>query len=299
MTERKARIHAYFDEKAKAWKEASEQKADKRVNTVRQRNGIALRSLSEVSSVAGRVVDLGCGAGHLAVDCAEQGEQALGIDFSHAMISLAKTLAHEQGVTALCEFHESSLFDYDFGNEMFKMVSALGFIEYFEPSELQKVFSVFDALALPQGRIVVGSRNRLFNIFSLNDFSLCEIRSETLACLVEESMLLNQSAAQEDALDMLSKVEHNIPHLKQYPETQTAVAGYQYLPSQVVQIGLGFGWRARAIYGIRYHPVTPKLFGDHAHENTDFAQRLYEEQSHKAGYLPFCSSFVTVFEKKP
>ena len=65
------------------------------------------------------------------------------------------------------------------------------YIEYLSLSDNKKFFDISNRLLNKNGYIVFGTRNRLFNLYSLNKFSLNEIKKKTFNKFYEESIALN------------------------------------------------------------------------------------------------------------
>ena len=78
-------------------------------------------------------------------------------------------------------------FDYNTDSK-FKIISANGFIEYISENELKKFLkNSFDMLE-KNGLIVFSSRNRLFNIFSNNEYTKSEIKLSNIIYAVDEEV---------------------------------------------------------------------------------------------------------------
>jgi SAM-dependent methyltransferase len=72
-------------------------------------------------SAGGRVLDLGCGPGFLAIAFAKLGFSVVGIDPDQAMLAAAEELAGKRGVA--CEFREGSSYDIDPTLDRFNLVT--------------------------------------------------------------------------------------------------------------------------------------------------------------------------------
>jgi SAM-dependent methyltransferase len=92
------------------------------------------------------VLDIGCGPGHYCFSLAKSGKrEILGIDFSGAMIGLAKIHAGELGIENKLDFREVNCMEFNPGRK-FDYCIMMGFIEYFEDpvSILNKALTLSD-----------------------------------------------------------------------------------------------------------------------------------------------------------
>ena len=120
---------------------------------LRQRAEACLRGVGD----AGRVLEIGCGSGRVAVAMAQAGvENVTGIDFSHEMCRLAKRMAERSGQDERCRFVCASAEAFE-AAEAFDAVVAMGVFDYVDdaPGMLRKM------AALSSGRIVASFPRRL------------------------------------------------------------------------------------------------------------------------------------------
>ena len=80
---------------------------------------------------------------------------------------------------AKARYISASFFEYNFDKLSFDLISALGFIEYISTKALDELFKRVGALLNSEGTFAIGSRNRIFNVFSRNAYTLLE---EKLSC---------------------------------------------------------------------------------------------------------------------
>jgi 2-polyprenyl-3-methyl-5-hydroxy-6-metoxy-1,4-benzoquinol methylase len=159
----------------------------------------------------GLLLDVGCGTGQLAIEVSKKGWHSVGIDYAASMIDICRLNNHQAGANA--EFHCVSFFDFDMKAAIYDIVSAQGFIEYISLDELDICFDLISKGLKSGGAIVLGSRNRLFNLHSLNEFSLLELRLNTVDKLLNESIIIQSSKSQLEAIEKLprdaSRNRHN------------------------------------------------------------------------------------------
>jgi cyclopropane fatty-acyl-phospholipid synthase-like methyltransferase len=112
-----------------------------------------------------------------------------GIDFSKSMIDLANKKKINERIQYKCvdilKFKSNIKYD---------VISANGFIEYFSKKELILIFSKIKKLLTKNGKIFFSVRNRLFNVFSLNEFTKLEMNSNKIHNLLRESFAIVNSS---------------------------------------------------------------------------------------------------------
>jgi SAM-dependent methyltransferase len=75
-------------------------------------------------------LDIGCGPGHYCVELARRGASTVwGIDFSGAMIELARKKSTEAGVNDVCRFYADDFLAFDFQRK-FDYAILMGFMDY-------------------------------------------------------------------------------------------------------------------------------------------------------------------------
>ena len=80
-----------------------------------------------------KYLDLGCGSGRYAINLARLGAQVVGIDFSNAMLSLARRYASEEGVEDKIQFLEADMDRWmDGTTERFDAAFAMGVFDYLD-----------------------------------------------------------------------------------------------------------------------------------------------------------------------
>jgi 2-polyprenyl-3-methyl-5-hydroxy-6-metoxy-1,4-benzoquinol methylase len=116
---------------------------------VRQRFVLALEMLGEVAGR--RILDVGCGAGPLAIALAERGAHVTGIDVAPPMIRKAETLAATLPAARRPRFVVGDFFGSPLADEPWDAVVALGVADYLEdPTTFLR-----RAAAATRGRLVV------------------------------------------------------------------------------------------------------------------------------------------------
>ena len=189
----------YFDNEAKRW---DEQARKTQYNTITDRNNSVLDSLRRHGKV-GSFLDVGCGTGQLTIEIANLGVDAVGIDFAPEMIEICHKNSTKSKSTA--NFSCTSIFNYQIVANSFDLVSAQGFIEYISESELNSFIEIVRHILRKNGVVVVGSRNRLFNLVSLNEYTQLEVEIGAVPDLLAEAIAVQMSPSQQSLFKTLSQ----------------------------------------------------------------------------------------------
>ena len=284
----------YFNAHAEEWKNKAKAADAGQVNLIQQRNQYVIAIISDRKETIS-MLDIGCGTGDLVCEAAKKGINSIGVDFAQEMIDLAlKTTKEEQLKKA--KFECCSIFDFNLSEKKFDVISANGFIEYISQQELNKFFDlVCDALN-PNGSFVVGSRNRLFNLFSLNSFTQQELDSSSIESLLKESMVF----ASGDNIEEVLKVE---PAPLQNNDTQHTFTGidvltrFQYTPHQLVNMLKERGFEVVEVYPVHIHSL-PSVFKEkHPEIHTSISNLLHSHARQCPELVPFSSSFMLHAQK--
>jgi len=190
------------------------------------------------------------------------------------------------------EFLNKSVFDY-YPNINFDCISANGLIEYLSLLQISKLLKFSYKNLIKNGFIIMGSRNRLFNLFSLNEFSKKEIRSNVFAELYTESINLN-TLKLKDFLKQ-KKLKFDEASFKQ-PKTGINVdKRHQFTPSQLIDVLERNKFKVIEISPINYHPTTPKIYSSNVNYHK-FSNYVTLDKN-KLSLIPFSSSFMIAAKK--
>jgi SAM-dependent methyltransferase len=279
----------YFKTHAEDWRNKALGSGEFEVNVIRQRNAYVLDVIKERAATRS-VLDVGCGTGDLVCAIAKEGIDATGVDFAPDMIEIAAKKAAGEGL-GNANFACSSIFDFDLQARQFDAVSANGFIEYISRQQLDEFFERVHAALAPQGSFIVGSRNRLFNLFSLNDFTRMELDAAEIEPLLRESLLL----ASEENIDNLSNAAVAPLQKSDTEHTKTGIdvtTRFQYTPLQVIDKLRNKGFKAVEIYPIHIHCAPPvfKTKYPELHASTSNLLQAYARQCR--ALIPHASSFM-------
>ena len=284
----------FFNSTANAW----QQKATSRTYNVIENRHAAVQEIMRNFQVGSTILDVGCGTGQLANESAKQGWKAIGIDFSSEMIDIAKKNGSDMGSAA--QFICTSIFDSALEHNSFDVISAQGFIEYISLEQLDQFFE-FALLSLKKGgSLALGSRNRLFNLRSLNEFTKLEMQLGTVDSLLEESCILQSSTTQRDAISRLNSQKWVYDQPSSHPRTEIEVGTrYQFSPGDLITRLSKHGLIASRICPVNFHSIPISLIKDEEFKNihNNFAEMASQNWINLQGLVPFSSSFVIEAKK--
>jgi 2-polyprenyl-3-methyl-5-hydroxy-6-metoxy-1,4-benzoquinol methylase len=287
LTAQQAQSYSYFNRVAQEWRQKAEG-LPKTANIIRQRNECVL--IVARQRQAKTALDVGCGTGELVCDLGRLGYHAVGVDFAPEMIALAREKAANEKVDA--EFTVASVFDYRAAPASVDLIAANGFIEYITPEQLKQFLALAGTWLAPGGVLVVGSRNRLFNAFSLNAYTRMELEAGTIPALIEEAAALASAPDAASALHMLRQKREPLPFMARHPETGIEVATrHQYTPGELARLGIAAGLEPSGLWAINYHAVGVHL-DDRPEIHASLAEMLFTEAAARPALVPFASSFV-------
>jgi 2-polyprenyl-3-methyl-5-hydroxy-6-metoxy-1,4-benzoquinol methylase len=285
----------YFRTHAREWKQNAQTSAPRELNILQQRNGFVIEVIEERPSTSS-ILDVGCGTGELVCETAKLGINSIGVDIAQEMVELASKRVHQEQLTK-ASFECCSIFDFDFSPQQFDVISANGFIEYISQDELVVFFNlVYNALT-PNGSFVVGSRNRLFNMISLNSFTQMELEGPDVTALLQESILLASgfNIAEKTIPKVASLQKPNTHHIKTGIDVTTR---FQYTPLQLINLLISTGFQYLEIYPIHIHGVSPLFKANNPHIHSHISNLLQTQARNSHELLPYASSFMLHMQKK-
>jgi 2-polyprenyl-3-methyl-5-hydroxy-6-metoxy-1,4-benzoquinol methylase len=280
----------YFREFAQEWRQKAEGRFGTGVNVIEQRNNFVLTVANERPSVH-RVLDVGCGTGELCCEFSRRGVHVVGLDFSPEMVNLCnekKVRETADNATFVC----SSVFEYQPSGGSFDVICANGFIEYISLEELDNFFAFVKKHLSPAGSLVVGSRNRLFNAFSLNEYTRLEQTTGAFDGLIEEALDICSADSMTSCIAALEARRSDLLPVHSHPVTGIGVATrHQFTPAELVQRLKRIGLSTVELYPIHYHGVVPG-FGKKRPELHVAVSNLIQAYGRgELALLPYSSSF--------
>lgn len=284
----------FFDTKASDWDDKVSGQAGLRVNVQAQRNDYVLHVIDSREETR-YALDIGCGVGDLVIKMAERGINATGIDFARGMIDIAHRRLTESRAE-VAEFVAGDYFDWHVPDDTYDVISANGFIEYISFEQRDQFFRDGLRSLRPGGSLVVSSRNRLFNLWSLNDFTKRELADNTIESLLLEAMALAQGSSISDLL-ALNAAPLSDPGIK-HSDTGVAVSTrYQYTPIQLMQLIGQAGLEIVEVSPIHVHGVPPAFKEAHPEMHVLIANGLQEHAVENHVLLPHASAFMVHAKK--
>jgi len=267
----------FFVENAKNWLSEDVFNNKKIQSSQQQRNMFVYNYIKK--NRPNNFLDIGCGTGNLVNKVFFYVKKNLsGIDFSKSMIDLANKK----------KIKFKSNIKYD-------VISANGFIEYFSKKELILIFSKIKKLLTKNGKIFFSVRNRLFNVFSLNEFTKLEMNSNKIHNLLRESFAIVNSSFSKFKRN--KSLKFDIIRYKQ-PNTGVNVSLInQYTPLQIIKFIEKLGFEAIEIAPINYHSVIPQ-YKDTNKIVDIFNSNIIRKDSLNKKLIPFSSSFIIVAKIK-
>ena len=285
----------YFGDEAERW-DAQAKKLQ--YNTITDRNSSVLDSFRRHGNVK-NFLDVGCGTGQLTIQISGLGVDASGIDFAPEMIDVCLKNAITANSTA--KFNCASIFDISLTDSSFDLISAQGFIEYISESELTKFLGILSRILKKDGQAVIGSRNRLFNIASMNEYTQLEVEIGAIPNLLAEAIAVQMSPSQQSLFKTLSEFSFDLNRPAAHPHTGIDVATrYQYTPSELIAKFHEVGFVPSQIYPINFHPMPQSLLTNAKLLQTkdQLSSVVASEYPNTHQFVPYSSSFVMAFTKQ-
>ncbi len=307
-----SKVTKYFNENSEAWISSSYEGDGYDYPTARLRAEKTIEIISQLFPKSNaNILDLGCGAGHMAIKLAEKGFRVTGIDNSDSMLAIANETSEKikQEHTGQVEFVHSDIIDNKVSKSSYDVVSALGVIGYL-PNDIS-IFCEAQRILKSGGSFIVSCRNRLFNMVSISDHTLREVECGTAKPLIEEIQSLYQQVPDVDAdnfIKLLSELSNSLasgtkPEVRvrkqnAKPEVTNSIDARQHTPRELLASAEEHGFQHQAYYGINPHLLMASL-------NNLMPPNLYRTISSSLSaldHLPvgliWSSVFIGVFTKK-
>ncbi len=152
------KVNTYFQSRSSYWKDIyassgvyAEIHRNRHIAVLHWIDSLALAPTS-------RVLEIGCGAGFLAVALAERGFRVHAIDSIEAMVEQARQHAIEAGVTDLLSVGVGNVYALDFDDGAFDLVIAIGVIPWLDQPEL--AMQEMGRMTKPEGFAILTADNR-------------------------------------------------------------------------------------------------------------------------------------------
>ena len=275
----------YFNKISFSWEKRSNIKDPLLYDTIQHRNQYVLDLIRKKNTK--NFLDVGCGSGELIQMSSNFTSESVGIDFSKQMINRCNKKKNLRKKNT--KFVHGSFFNHKF-TQKFDLISANGFIEYISLAQLDIFFKKCRKLLNKNGILVVSARNRLFNLFSLNDFTSKEIKkAKTLKLLLEESIKLNKLNLKE-YLNEKQKIKFK--KITGQPKTKIKVSlRHQFTPLQLHELLIKYKFSTFDLFPINYHPILPKKYSKNEKKIRKIANYFVKDNS-SIDMIPSSSAFM-------
>jgi 2-polyprenyl-3-methyl-5-hydroxy-6-metoxy-1,4-benzoquinol methylase len=284
---------SYFDAWAGDWQAKAEGRVSE-FNLIEARNNAVLDVINSKGAITD-FLDVGCGTGQLAIDVAKKGFRSRGIDFAPEMIRISEANNNKESANAT--FVCASFFEVDLPHSTYDVISALGFIEYISLDQLEVFLKGCSAALRPGGSLALGSRNRIFNVVSLNAFTQMELELGTLDRLAAEGITL-QTSRREELFSRLAAHERIDPQPESHPMTGVGVdLRYQFSPAELIMRGRRYGLTPSAIYPSHFHGLPTAFKNENPQIHADLAVAVGKFAALDHRFVPYCSTFVIELRK--
>jgi SAM-dependent methyltransferase len=266
-----------------------------RIKTTLQRNNYILYVIEHRDETKA-VLDVGCGTGDLIHEIARKGIKGVGVDFVQGMIDVAREKI-DHNVMKDIVFSRASIFDCNYEPESFDVIAANGFVEYLSHEELKHFFDLSFKWLKKGGSLIFSSRNRLFNIFSLNALTEPEIKDGTINKMLLELYALVNGLRMEKLSDF-DCVDFPDENARQFNTSKVAVSiRLQYTPAQLAKILRQSNLQTVALSPINIHGVLPKFKQDNIDIHWRIADLLEPHIIENLLFLAQASTFMVHAKK--
>jgi ubiquinone/menaquinone biosynthesis C-methylase UbiE len=288
MSKQQKQTKLFFEKEAKNWSLRADFSTNKIPNTIIQRNSFVIEMIKKYKKK--KHLDIGCGSGDLCFYASKITKQSIGIDFSSKMISIANKKFNKRNLS----FINDNIFNYK-PKEKFDVISAVGFLEYLSFEEINKIISYCYKNLTKNGILILGSRNRLYNLFSLNRFTEFEAKLKTHKRFLKEAIDLNK-------FTLTKFLKNNKNYFEETPFSQPTTTGIkvnvrnQFTPGQINNLLSKHNFKINEISPINYHPVSPAIYNKGDKEIRKISN-LIMMQKNKLALIPFSSSFIISAKK--
>ena len=264
-------VKDHFDANAETWL-AENYDGDAYVySTPRHRIRVVLERLADADDALD-IADIGCGGGDLALALAARGHRVTGLDQAPGMIEIAEARRRDlaEASQVQIKFTLGDLEANDLPDSAFDAVTSMGVIGYLDNDA--PFFQAADRLLKPGGRLVVSSRNRLFNMNSLSFRTLNEIDAGAAPDLIAEMSEYCQPVPDDVAEALVARLQ-TLPstlagleaaHQKQsagslVETTEPEIEARQHTPRERNASAAARGFKCRSVHGIHPHLLDPRL----------------------------------------
>ena len=250
-------------------------------------------------------LDFGCGTGELAAISTSIGIRVIAVDIAPAMVSATKSAVNKEG-SHNAQVYQGGIGSLDvFDTISIDVFSALGLIEYLKLPELVAFLDDVARILRPNGRAYIGSRNRLFNIFSENKFTDLEVSLGQYEKLAAELESIHKWITDDCLLESLNDAKQieqftDWVYPDQLPQTSPVSVSQriQYSICDLSKRAIDNGFNIKDIYSIRYHPAKMTILEPGTHsELIDKINLTIDDYGDTKWALPCSSTYILELSK--
>lgn len=287
-----------FENHANKWLKKAKKNDKNSINMIKQRNYFVEDIAKKFLKKGNKILDVGCGTGDLVLALQKSKFDAFGIDFAKSMIKKASLRANRLHLDKE-KFSAVSFFDFK-TDLKFKMISANGFIEYISKKELEKFLKNSYFMLDKNGFLVFSSRNRLFNVFSNNEYTNSEIKMSNITELIKECIIFNDAKNFKNIYSkkFKSKIRSNLKLHNRKGSDIPVSTRYQYTPFQLMDLLKNNGFKTIELYPIHIHvfPTNTRNNPPKIHDNV--SNHIQNQKNIPIQFITQSSSFMIVARKK-
>lgn len=251
-------------------------------------------------------LDFGCGTGELASISANMGNNVVAIDIAPAMVDATLSSIKQEFISNTKVF-QGDVSDLDkIEDSSVDAFSALGLIEYLTVDELETFLHHVQRILSKNGKAYIGSRNRLFNIFTENEFTDIEKIIGEYDKLFEEYLAISVWITENTLIQSLNdKTKIELFLNWKYPDTlpkTSAVSVSQRIQYSLCDMSsrlMNRGLKLIDINAVRFHPAKPLLLQKTSDVDLiDKINMIIDEHDSTKWAIPQSSSYILEISKK-
>ncbi len=165
-------VNMHFQKKSSFWKDVYSN-GDVQAEIIRDRHAAVLGWIDDLALAPGsRALEVGCGAGFMAIALARRGFRVHAVDSVKAMVDLARGNAMKAEAADVPSFSVGDVYSLAFDDSFFDLVIAIGVIPWLEQPEA--AMKEMARVTKPGGHIILTTSNRA-GLISLLDPLICPL----------------------------------------------------------------------------------------------------------------------------
>jgi len=227
-------------------------------------------SMLRSMGVKGAILDAGCGTGHMAARLLAENFDVHGVDISSEMVKTARLRCAEDDFgNEKINIEVGDLENLDLPDSSFDAVVCLGVLEYLPEDDT--ALAELTRVLKPGGVMIVAFRNKLFNLFSANEYQKDASMTGEISHLIDEFQRESASAPDDDQFDKYVRhLKENVAGVPLPSEAlldaereqsqslrERPVTLRQTTPGEARSIGAKHGLECRDFVYFHFHPYPP------------------------------------------